>query len=128
MKQFVSDVLNTSGVRDVLRQKVPQIDRLESLDSLRDLRLTRMEVGEENLLFMACYEGTATVDLYPNVSDNLVEQGVINKENVLDYFRVNMGESDEHETVRFGVSNNSIQVFLKVYNSGYQREKYYNPL
>ena len=57
MKKFAQEVLNTSGIRTTLRQRVSQIDRLESLDSLHDLRLTKMDVGEENPIFMAFYEG-----------------------------------------------------------------------
>ena len=121
MKQFASGVLNDSGVRDVLKQKVPQIERLESLDSLNDLRLTRMDVGEENPIFMAFYEGIATDDLYPHVRANLIKQGVINRGNALYSSCKNRGQSDEYESVRFGVSGSSIQIILNAYNPKYQR-------
>ena len=119
MKQFAQEVLNTSGVRETLRQKVAQIARLESLDSLLDLRLTRMDVGEENPIFMAFYEGIATPDLYPHVRANLIKKGVIGRNNNIYSGIENRGRTDESETVKFGISGSSIQVVLKAYNPNY---------
>ena len=119
MKQFAQEVLNTSGVRATLRQKVSQIDRLESLDSLRNLRLTRMDVGEDNPIFMAFYEAVASQDLYPHVRANLIKKGVLGRNNVLNSSIKNRGQADEYETVGFCVSGSSIQVCLKAYNPNY---------
>jgi hypothetical protein len=121
MKRFVNGVLNTSGVRDVLRQKVPEINRLEELAYIRDLRLTRMEAGEESPIFMALYEGIASSDLYPHVRANLIKYGVINRGNVIDSSSRNKGRPDEYESVSFGISGSSIQVVLKAYNPSYKR-------
>ena len=120
MKRFAQVILNTSDVRASIRHMVSQIDRLENLLSLRDLRLTRMEVGEENPIFMVIYEGIASTELYPHVRANLIKQGVINRGNALDSRTGNRGQSDEYESVRFGISGNSIQVVLKAYNPDYK--------
>lgn len=120
MRKFAHEVLNNSGVREALRQRVSQIDRLESLDSLRDLRLTRMEVGEENPIFTAFYKGIASNELYPHVRANLIKRGVINRGNAIDSGISNKGQPDEYESVRFGVSGNYIQVVLKAYNPNYK--------
>jgi len=119
MSQFAGEILNTSGVRDVLRRRIPQIDRLEKLESLGDLRLTGMKVGEEELIFMAFYEGIATTDLYPHVNANLIRQGVINRGNVIYTSHQHLGQSSDHESIGFGVSGSSIQVVLKVFNPDY---------
>jgi len=54
MDKFVREVLNETGLRAKLREKVPQIDRLENLDSIKDLTLTRM-IAEP--ILMLRYEG-----------------------------------------------------------------------
>lgn len=120
MERFVREVLNETGLRTKLRQKVPQIDRLESLDSLRDLTLTRL-ITEP--VFMAFYEGIASSDLYPHVRANLIKKGVVTRNNLLDSSIGNKDKADEYEQVRFGISGNSIQVVLKAYNPTYQSQE-----
>ena len=119
IKKFAQEILNTSRVRDLLRQRVSQIDRLESLDSLHDLRLTKMYV-EEDMILMADYEGIATTDLYPQVRTNLMRLGIIGKNNVIGLDIANKGQSDEYETLLLGFSGNRIQVVLKAYNPKYR--------
>ncbi len=119
MQQFAREVLNTSGLRDVLRQKVEGINRLESLDGLRDLRLTKMSVAEDNI-FMADYEAIASQSLYPHLRARLIENGVITEHNALRSGTGNKGQPDEYESVVMGWSGNSIQASLKVYNPDYK--------
>lgn len=120
MQQFAREILNTSGVRDVLRQKVEGIGRLESLEGLRDLRLTRMSVAENNI-FMADYEAIASQSLYPHLRARLIENGVITEHNSLRLGTGNRGQPDEYESVVMGWSGNSIQVSLKAYNPDYKK-------
>ncbi len=119
MQQFVREVLNISGVREGLRQKVEGIDKLESLDGLRDLRLTRLSVAEGNI-FMADYEAVASQNLYPHLRARLIESGVITEHNALRSGTGNKGRPDEYESVVMGWSGNSIQVALKAYNPKYR--------
>jgi len=117
MEKFAREVLNETGLRPKLREKVPHIDRLENLESLRDLSLTRM-VTEP--VFMVWYEGTASQELYPHVRAKLIKSGIINRNNALDSSVQNKNQQDEYEQVRFGISGNSIQVIVKVYNPDYK--------
>src|SRR3989338_1605011 len=118
MEQFAREVLNTSGVRDVLRQKVEGIDRLESLDGLRDLRITKMSVAEDNI-FMADFEAIVYQSLYTDMRAKFFESRYITGHNALKSETRNRGQSDEYESVVKGWSGNSIQVSLKVYNPDY---------
>ena len=119
MEKSVGEVLNESGLRTKLREKVFQIDRLESLDSLRDLTLVRMELNE--LVCIIWYEGIATQELYPHIRTNLIKRGVIEHRNIFDLDCSNYGQNDDYEEVKFGVSENSVQVVLKAYNPNYRR-------
>lgn len=119
MKQFAQGVLNTSGVRETLRQRVAQIDRLESLEGLKDLRLTGLQVSENNVCLID-YQAIASQELYPNVRARIIEKGVVTRNNIIRTSVDNKGQTDESEGVTFGVSGNSIQVYLKAYNPDYK--------
>jgi len=119
IEKFTREILNETRLRSKLREKVPSIDRLENLDSLRDLSLTRMQTKSP---FMVWYEGTASHELYPHLRANLIQSGVINRNNTLDSSIKNKDQQDEYEEVRFGVLGNSIQVIIKAYNPDYKKD------
>ena len=118
MQQFARGILNTPEVRNVLRQQIEGIDRLESLDGLKDLRLTKLSVAE-NDIFAVNYEAVASTELYPYLRARLIEKGVIKKQNIIRTNIGNKGQPDEFEQVSMGFSGSSIQVTLKAYNPKY---------
>lgn len=122
MRQFTSAILNTSGLRETLREKVRQIDRLESLDGLRDLRLTRADFREEKAVCELHYEGTATEDTYPHVRTYLINEGVVNKNNVMTHRPQNKGQPDEYVSVSMHLqaSGGFITIRLKTYHPEYK--------
>lgn len=119
LKQLTLNVLNTTGdrnlrgVREAVRKTTPPIVKLESLDTLIDLRLTSLTTDYEIKL---CYEATATIDLYPYVRSRLIGNGIIKKDNVVSITRSNKGENDEYELLHLSFHGANIQAFLKVYN------------
>ena len=117
LEKFTREVLNESGLRSKLREKIPHIDRLEGLDSLRDLSLKTIITVP---LFKVWYEGIASQKLYPHVMANLIKRRVINRNNALDSSVENKGQQDEYEQVRFQVSENAIRVTINAYNPDYQ--------
>ncbi len=119
MNQLKQDILNTTGVRPILRKSTQEIERLESLDSLRDLRLTSLSTDS---FIGLSYEATATSAMYPHVRAKLIEAGVIKRHNVVGTRVGNQGQSDEYESLHLAFHGSSVQAFLKVYNPNYQSQ------
>lgn len=119
VNKFARECLNETGLRLKIREGVPHIDRLESLDSLRDLTLTKIVTDP---IFLVWYEGIATNELYPHIRANLIRMGVINRDNALNSSVKNKGQQNEYEQVRFGVAGSSIQVVVKAYNPNYKQD------
>lgn len=121
-QQFLQDVLNSSGVREALRRYVPQIDRLESLDSLAALELTGMHIGWtvlDGCFADINYQAIASGDVYPYVRTKLIEKGVIGQHNVVHTTRCFSGSPIEYEELHLVFVGKQIQVFLTVYNPNY---------
>ena len=119
-KQFREDVLNGNlSVREALKTRIPQIGRLESLEELRNLRITGLRMTDDNLCIIN-YETIASPGLYPHVRARLIERGVISEKNALYSSIGHKGQSDEYERVSFGISGASVQVFLTAYNPNYK--------
>ncbi len=114
--EIIYDVLNNTEVRDVLRNSTSGIEKLESLDSLRNLRLISLKT--ESLIQLS-YEAIATSDLYPHVRTRLIDAEVIKKHNVRDTRTGNKGQPNEYESVHLTFHGADVQVFLKVYNPNY---------
>ena len=89
-------LLNQSEIREGLREQLPKIDKLESLDGLRDLRLTGINARE----------------------DGFFEKGIASKNKIVRLRVRNEGTSNEYEEVQ--ISFSSAQTILKVYNPDYQ--------
>jgi len=116
INQLTMDLLNNSGVRDVLRIRVPEIEKLENLDGLRNLRLTSLKT--ESIILLS-YEATATSDFYPYVRSKLINAGVIKHSKVDFKKRINKGQPDEYESLHLCFYGANVQAFLKVYNPNY---------
>ena len=113
LRQFLKEVLNQSGLRKILREKIPSLDKLESLDSLTSLRLTDIETGDVLIL---SYEGVASQKIYPFVERYLIEERVASQNNMISSETKDLREDHEYRYIKMGFSEISIQVFLKVYN------------
>ena len=119
MNQVVQAVFNESGVRQVLREQFPRIDKLESLDSLRDLKLTGINLREDVSYVGLWYEGVATDDLYPHVRARMIETGIANKNQITLREIGSKGTNEEYEKLHF--SFDGVQMFLKVFNPNYSQ-------
>jgi hypothetical protein len=109
--QLIRNILNNSGLRETLREKMPVIDSLESLDGLMELQLTSIKTHRYLNLF---YEATAMPDFYPDVKLKLAGAGIA-ESNLLDTGRRNEGKINEYEWVNIGNLDDAAQIFLKVY-------------
>ena len=117
-KQLKYELLNgKDSARKVLRDNFPFIERLENLDSIKDLKLTDLNLNYE--FIGAEYEAVASPEIYPHVKKNLVEAGITNKNNFITY-KISKGCSDEYVGVR--ISFSKIQAHLKIYNPNYKPE------
>lgn len=95
-----------------LRLNVPEVQRLEALDDLHDLRF----VKDENVSYLTVilqYEATAPV-LFPHVRQRLIDHGVAKRHNMLSTEVKNRGTADEVYRVRMGFYGNMLQIALAV--------------
>jgi len=76
--EIAEKVLNDSRVREALRSAIPEIDKLESLDTLKDLRLDSASIyveGDGTILGYTA--GAATQEFYDDPVAALTQAGVI---------------------------------------------------
>ena len=106
--------------RKALRKNVLQIDNLENLTDLKNLKLKLVDVKEE--IVMIFYECIASRELYPNIGEKLIEKEVIRKDNLINFWLDNKGEYNEYEEVcmRLDFPKYKVRVFLKAYNPDYK--------
>ena len=90
---------------------IPEIQRLESLDDLHDLNLSRSDdLGD--ILFVR-YEALAP-ELFPHVRQRLIDSGMAKRHNVLSTGRRNKNTPDETYNVRMGFYGKRLQISLTV--------------
>jgi len=121
MQEFVIGILNTQEIRDILRNKVELIDKLENLDCLDNLRLVKLHVSGDDI-FAAKYEAVASNEIYPHLKSRLIEKGVATRKSVFRSGVENKDKLNEYEFVTMSFSGGSIQVELKAYNPDYEME------
>lgn len=117
LQEFSEQILNQSGLTKILQEKIPQLGKLERLEGLNFLRLTEMKTGD---ILILSYTGVASKSLYPAINKQLVEKDIIKLSNLLNSEITHEGHPDEYQKIHLGFSENSIQVFLRVYNPNYE--------
>ena len=117
MKMEMDKLLNQSGIREALREQLPHIDKLESLDGLKDLRLTGINVRDDESFMGLHYEAIAAEGFYPHVRARLIDEGIGSKNKVTRLRVRNKGTSNEYEIVQISFSD--AETILKVYNPDY---------
>jgi hypothetical protein len=95
-----------------LRANVPEIRRIESLDDLKNLTLTRQR--DLDLLLILQYEATAPT-LFPAVRQRLMDAGVAKRHNMLHTSVKNEGKPDEVYNVTMGFYGARLQISLDVH-------------
>jgi hypothetical protein len=118
-KVNLNALLNQSGIREALRKQFPKIDKLESLDGLRNLRLIGIDARDDDTNLLLFYEAVATEDFYSHVRTRLIDEGVGSEDNIIVKAICCKGTSNEYERVM--LSTNDFQAFLKVYNPSYEQ-------
>ncbi|MBI4453901.1 hypothetical protein HY636_04630 [Candidatus Woesearchaeota archaeon] len=97
---------------EYLRANLPEIQRVESLDDLKDLKLTRhTDIG---VILMLQYEATAPT-LFPAVRQRLMDAGVAKRHNMLHTSLKNEGTPDEVYNVTMGFYGAKLQISLDVH-------------
>ena len=117
-------VLSKYGIRRILENNIAQIKKLESLEGtlIRNLTLKDAKINdaEEEVNIMLSYEAIASKEFYSRFEGELIEKGVAKLDNMISSNRFNDGKPNEYEQVNMGFSENSMQVFLRIYNPKYQ--------
>ena len=97
---------------EYLRANVPEIQRVESLDDLKDLKLTKHTDLSEILVLQ--YEATA-LTLFPAVRQRLIDKGVAKRHNMLCTSVLNEGTASELYRVTIGFYGARLQVSLDIH-------------
>ena len=120
MKDVKLELLNESNIRQTLRDQFPKIDQLESLDHLKDLKLTGINTRTGDSFMGLWYEAVATEDFYPHTRSRMIEAGIGSKNNVIRFKVGNDGKNNEYEELQ--LSSGQLQTFVKIYNPNYNSE------
>ena len=106
---------NQTGLREFIRKRFPEIEKLETLDNLKELKLTGFYANEDFPFISLDYEAIAFKDLYSNVRARLIELG-------FDNIRVDLKEKRYESVTLFlkGENHKGAEVKLKVYNPDYK--------
>lgn len=110
-----------SEIRKTLRKNVPQINKLEGLVDLTNLKVISINAKEKIVVIF--YEGVASRELYPDVGKKLIEKEVIRKDNLMNSRIANKGQDNEYEEVYIGLNLPDyyrVRVFLTAYNPNYK--------
>jgi len=99
-----------------LRANVPELQRLESLVDLTNLKLVNepndFKVTDLGLLMLR-YQATAPT-LFPHVRKNIISSGIAKKNNMLYRSIKCKGKSDESYSLKMGFYGNRLQIYLTV--------------
>jgi len=119
-KPYAMISFDISEVRKTLRKNIPQINKLESLADLENLKL--IGVNDKGKISIIFYEGIASQELYPDVGGKLIEKKVIREDNLMNSWIINKGQSNEYEEVYMNLDfpGYSVWVFLKACNPNYK--------
>lgn len=120
-KPYVMMTFDISEIRKTLRKNVPQINKLEGLADLTNLKVISVNAKEKIVVIF--YEGVASQELYPDVSKKLIEKKVIREDNLMNFRTGNKGQDNEYEEVYISLNLPDyyrVRVFLKAYNPNYK--------
>jgi len=95
-----------------LRTNIPEIQKIESLDALKDLKL-KSENQIEDIIILK-YETTAP-DLFPAIRQKLINSGKINKNNVMYTSTRNKGTPNETYNIGLSFYGAKLQIHLEVH-------------
>ena len=99
-------------VSEYLRANVPEIQKLESLDDLQDLRLTK--AAELDRILMLQYEAKGT-NLFPQVRQRLIDKGIAKRHNMIGTHVDKKGTYEETYCLNMGFYGSTLRISLKVY-------------
>lgn len=95
-----------------LRENIPEIQRIESLDDLQDLELVK-ETDLPDMVLVLRYKAN-TPSLFPAVRQRLLDKNVAKKHNMLHTSLRNRGTLDEFYRVTMGFYGNRLLISLDV--------------
>ena len=94
---------------EYLRANFPEVQRIESLDVLKDLKLIKQT--DLDCIVVLEYEATAP-DLFPAVRKNFIERGIVKRYNVSWTGIKNKGTADERYEIMLCFYGASLQIYL----------------
>lgn len=97
---------------EYLRTNVPEVQRVEALDDLQNLKLVKQ--SDLDIILMLKYEATAPT-LFPAVRQRLLDRDVAKRHNMLYTSLKNEGTPDEVYNVTMGFYGNRLQISLDVH-------------
>ncbi|MFH1589824.1 MAG: hypothetical protein ABIB43_04625 [archaeon] len=106
-----------------LRENIPELQKIESLDELQDLKFIKEDyvgakiTGIPNLsytsIIMLWYEAKAP-ELFPNIEQKLINKKVVQKKNLLYKSKTMRKESEDYHTTHIGFYENQLQIVLSL--------------
>jgi hypothetical protein len=95
-----------------LRTNIPEIQKIESLDGLKDLKLQSENQIQDMLILK--YETTAS-NVFPTIRQRLIESGKVNKNNIMYTSTRNKGTPKETYNIGLSFYGARLQIHLEVH-------------
>tara|TARA_Y100000310_G_C20300941_1_gene631744 strand:- start:4 stop:393 length:390 start_codon:yes stop_codon:yes gene_type:complete len=106
-------------VRAVLRERYSQIEALETLDGLKDLRLIKADLGEVH--DQVSYDAIASPELYEDTRNALIQAGVASEESILGSDTENKSAHGFHDfSLYIEEEHSHVIAQLRIYGPGYK--------
>ncbi len=112
-KNLIS-ILNEANFRKELCSNMPELEKIDNLDCIKELRLVSMKAGHS--LALLKYEAIALPEAYSNMTESLGEKL---KFTIMSGPRINKGKLDEHRLAKIHI-HDSLTADIKIYNPKYE--------
>jgi hypothetical protein len=119
-------ILNgTKSPRETLREYIPFVDKIESLDKLTFLKLTDLQINQEmqpnfeDYWIEANYNAIAADGFYPYVRKRLIDMGITKKHNIQTKTHDKKLRDMAYESLHLTFLGDRLQIYLRVYNPSY---------
>lgn len=122
MNKLAQEVMNESGIREFLKRKNKRFNALESLDCLKDLRLTSIKIFGVNHPLIIKYEASCCLEeVYKDIKGKLGERGLIEKGDDSLVCFTDQGKPNESKLLYLNTPDKNIRLELELHNPNYKK-------
>lgn len=119
------------GIRELIREQYSQIDALESLDGLHDIRLMRVEIGSMHSMVdepngigihnYVSYDAIASAEFFKDPTNGLIINGVVSEEDIHSHKSIGENQTNGFHDYSLYITNDNSHLVtrLRIYGPDY---------